>query len=81
MYSLALWDCNPNCGVKVYFRIFHWYVEADCWKVHVNVDSELKMCQETASKIFTDNFKMEICLPYWAITSVWKIFGGGTYLY
>lgn len=49
--------------------------------MHVNVDSELKMCQEAASKIFTDNFKMEICLPYRAITSVWKIFGGGTYFY
>lgn len=49
--------------------------------MHVNVDSELKMCQEAAGKIFTDNFKMEICLPYRAITSVWKIFGGGTCLF
>lgn len=81
MGSLALWDCNPKSGVKIYFRIFHLEVEADCWKVHVNVDSELKMCQQAASKIFTDNFKMETCLSYWAVTSVWKIFVGvGTYL-
>lgn len=35
---------------------------------------EQQMRQETTNKIFSTNFKMEICLPYWAITSLWNIF-------
>lgn len=62
-FHIGLYLCEENPQL-VLTRMIHLSIQCPLQKMQMFLLYEQQMCQETMNKIFSTNFKVEICLPY-----------------